>query len=240
MSRQSPRFTTTRWTLVLTAGDRTSADSQASLATLCESYWYPVYAFVRRSGRDSDTARDLTQAFFMRVLEKDVLKEARRERGRFRSFLLASLRHFLANEYDREQAVKRGGRATHLSLEFDDGERRYQLEPADTATPEHLYERRWALDVIDRAMQRLEARHAQTARQALFERLKPFLRGDEESQSSRELSAALGLSDGALRVALHRFRRQFADALRDTIADTVEHETEIDDELRHLLTVVQR
>jgi RNA polymerase sigma-70 factor (ECF subfamily) len=240
MNRNSPRFTTTRWTLVLTAGDRTSAESQASLATLCETYWYPVYAFIRRSGRDSDAARDLTQAFFVRVLDKNVLKEARRDRGRFRSFLLGSLRHFLANEYDREHAVKRGGRVPHLSLEFEQGERRYQLEPADTATPERMYERQWALDVLDRAMQRLAARHAHTARQALFEQLKPLLTGDDEPLSSRELSKTLGLSEGALRVALHRLRRQFAEALRGTIADTVEHETDIDDEVRYLLNVVRR
>ena len=233
------RFATTRWSLVLYAADRGSPKSQASLAALCETYWYPVYAFVRRGGYDADDARDLTQAFFARVLEHDFLQRARPNRGRFRSLLLTSVRHFVANEYERQRALKRGGGHVHLSLECDDGERRYQLEPADPVTPEDVYERRWALDTIDKAMHRLAARHVDSARRALFERLRPFLTG-EEVPDPKELAGELGLSEGALRVAVHRLRRQFASVLRDTVAETVERDEDVDDELRHLLHVVSR
>src|SRR5215813_13938152 len=140
----SAKFSTTRWSLVLAVRDGQSPDASAALSTLCETYWYPVYAFIRRSGESTDEARDLTQAFFTRVLEKDYFSQARQERGRFRSFLLTSVRHFLANQADWDRAHKRGGAIPHLSLEFDNGERTYQIEPVEHATPESLYERRWA------------------------------------------------------------------------------------------------
>jgi len=233
------RFHTTRWSLVLSAGDRVSPESETALATLCELYWYPVYAFVRRTGHDSEEARDLTQAFFVRLLEKKFLKDARRERGHFRSFLLASVRHFLSNERDWRTALKRGGDSVHLPLEFDAGERRYRLEPSDDVTPDRVYEHRWAMGVLETAQRRLAMQHESTARRELFIRLQPFLSGDAVS-SSKELAAELGMSDGALRVALHRLRRQYTAVLRSTIAETVDRPEDVDDELRHLLDVVSR
>jgi DNA-directed RNA polymerase specialized sigma24 family protein len=233
------RFQTTRWSLVLSAGDRVSPESETALSALCELYWYPVYAFVRRSGHDSEEARDLTQAFFVRLLEKEFLKSATPERGRFRSFLLGSVRHFLSDERDWRNALKRGRGAVHLPLEFDGGERRYLLEPADDVTPEHVYEQRWASGVIETAQRRFAAQHMSHGRRDLFLRLQPFLTGGESGPST-ELAAELGMSAGALRVALHRLRRQYAAILRSTIAETVDRPEDVDDELRHLLDVVSR
>jgi RNA polymerase sigma-70 factor (ECF subfamily) len=233
------QFVTTRWSVVLAAGDHTSRGFEPALSTLCEAYWHPVYAFVRRSGFSVDDARDLTQAFFARILEKGVLNEAKPERGRFRSFLLASLRNFLANQYDWQHALKRGGHAPHLSLEFEAEEQRYRIEPRDTLTPEHIYERRWASSILDNAMRRLAAHHNDTARREYFERLRPLLT-DAAVVPSKALAEEMGMSAGALRVALHRLRRQFVAVLRETIAETVERDADVDDELRHLLEVISR
>ena len=235
----SSRFQTTRWTLVLAVRDTTSPDAAAALSTLCETYWYPVYAFIRRSGKDGEQAKDLTQAFFTRVLEKDYFGQARQERGRFRSFLLSSVRHFLSNQRDWDQAQKRGGSHTHLSLEFDDGERTYQIEPVDPDTPEKLYERRWALAAIEGAITRVRKKYEDGGKVDLFNRLRPFLTGDEP-QSYSELAASVGVTEGSLRVAVHRMRQQFAASLREIIADTVEGPDEVDDELRELMKAVAK
>lgn len=236
--RERHRFATTRWSLVIAAGGGSPA-STAALAELCEAYWYPAYAYVRRTGYSVDDAADLTQAFFTRVIEKLYLKDARPERGRFRSFLLASLRHFILNERDWHNARKRGGDFIHVPLDFGMGEHRYQREPADTVTPERIFERRWTLDVLDRAMARLSARYVAAGRKDLFVRLKPYLIG-EEPASYYELACAEGVSEGSLRIAVHRLRKEFRSTLRATIAETVERDEDVDDELRYLLTVVAR
>jgi len=233
------RFATTRWTVVRAAGDRTSPGYETALSAICEAYWRPAYAFVRRSGYTTDDARDLTQAFFMRVLEKEILKDAQPGRGRFRSFLLTSLRNFLSNEYHWRHAMKRGGHSLHVSLEFDAEEQRYPLEPADTLTPEDVYERRWAIGIVDLARQRLAEQHARSPRRVTFERLRQFVVDDTLVESS-DLASELGMSEGALRVAVHRLRKQYQAALRETIACTVEHPEDVDDELRHLMDVVSR
>ena len=233
------RFLTTRWSLVLSAGEGQTADAETALATLCELYWYPVYAFIRRSGHTSDQASDLTQSFFARLLEKKYLQEVRPDRGRFRSFLLASVRHFLSNERDWQRARKRGGGGLHLPLEFEAGERRYELELSDDLTPERLYEQRWAHGVFETAMKRLADRHGSPDRKRLFLRLQPFLTG-EEPAVPREVAAELRMSEGALRVALHRLRRQFAAMLRTTIAETLDTADEVENELRYLLDVLSR
>jgi RNA polymerase sigma-70 factor (ECF subfamily) len=233
------RFATTRWSLVVAAGDSRSPDASSALATLCETYWFPVYAFIRRSGRSHDDARDLTQAFFARVLEKNYFKDAKAERGRFRSFLLSSVRHFLSNQLDWDRAQKRGGDQLHISIDADDGDQQYQHEPVEDETPERIYERRWALAAMGAAMTRLAARYEPGSRRELFERLKPFLTGDEP-ESYAALGAELGVSEGSLRVAVHRLRRQFATVLREAIAETVEAAGDVDEELRHLLAVVSR
>jgi RNA polymerase sigma-70 factor (ECF subfamily) len=240
MSLESPRrFTTTRWSLVVAAGDAASPDAESALAALCEAYWFPVYAFIRRSGSSQDAARDLTQAFFTRVLEKNYFKDAREDRGRFRSFLLTSVRHFLSNQRDWDRAAKRGGGQPLLSIEVDDGERQYQREPVEHETPEHVYERRWAMTVLAAALNRVATRYQQGDKPKLFARLKPFLTG-EEPESYAALSAELGMTDGALRVAVHRLRKQFVACLRDAIAETVTAPEDVEEELRHLLAVVSR
>jgi RNA polymerase sigma factor (sigma-70 family) len=233
------RFETTQWSLVIAAANSTASNAESALAQLCEIYWFPVYAFIRRTGASIDDARDLTQAFFLKVLEKGYLKDARAERGRFRTFLLTAVRHFLANERDAARALKRGGGAEHLPLEFDDGERRYQLEPADQQTPEHLYERHWALTVMDRGMARLAARYTDAERRRTFHALRPLLI-EQDVAAYAGTAAALGVTEGALRVALHRLRRSYAASLRDVIAETLDREDEIDAELEHLLAVVAR
>ena len=230
------RFATTRWSLVVAAAGATPASSTA-LAELCESYWYPAYAYVRRSGYSLDDASDLTQAFFTKVLEKHFLKDAKPERGRFRSFVLASLRHFILNEHDWQNARKRGGGITHVPIDFGVGEDRYQREPPDALTPELIYERRWTLDLIERAMARLAEKYNAAGRQELFVRLTPHLTGDEPP-TYEELAAATGLNAGALRTSVHRLRKDCRATLRDTIAETVERNEDVDDELRFLLRVI--
>jgi RNA polymerase sigma-70 factor (ECF subfamily) len=234
--RDPRRFATTRWSLIVEAADPGSPQAEAALATLCELYWFPVYAFVRRSGRSTDESRDLTQGFFARVLEKGYFKQARQERGRFRSFLLTAVRNFLANEWDAGQAQKRGGGQRILPLDFDDSERRYQLEPADVETPERVYERRWAQTVLGHARDRLRAKFAESGRADLFARLGPCLSGEEPDYGA--LSAELGMSAGSLRVAVHRLRRQFAATLREAVAETVDRPEEVEEELRHLIAAV--
>ena len=235
----APRtFATTRWSLILDAANAGSPRQDVALGTLCETYWPPVYAFIRRSGKSPDDARDLTQAFFMRVLEKGFFSEADRTRGRFRSFLFSSVRHFLANQHDWSVAHKRGGGAPVLSLEFDDGERRYSLEPAEEATPETLYQREWAHAVLDAAMARVERRYADGGRGELFARLKPYLTGDEPG-SYADLAAAGGGTPGQLRVAVHRLRQDYGRALRETIAETVERPEDVDEELKYLLEAIK-
>lgn len=231
------RFATTRWSLVLAAGRRDSVDAAAALAALCEAYWFPVYAFVRRSGHADDEARDLTQAFFARMLDKNGMRAADPARGRFRSFLLASVRNFLLNDHAAAASLKRGGGVPHLAMEFDDGERRYNREPAHHDTPERLYERRWALATLDAAIARVREAYCASGRRPLFDALRPFLDGGEPA-SYRELATTLGSSDGALRVAAHRLRRAFRTSLREIVESTVERQEDVEDELRFLLSVV--
>jgi RNA polymerase sigma-70 factor (ECF subfamily) len=231
------RFLTTRWSLVIAAAE--SATPNQALTELCEAYWYPAYAYLRRANYPADKAEDLTQAFFARMIEKQVLRDANQERGRFRSFLLASLRHFALNEYDRERAQKRGGHVSHVALDFEDGERRYLREPADDLTPEHLYERRWVNDVLRRTLLRLADEWRLAGREKMFNSLKPRLVGDEP-RSYQSLAYELGVSEGSLRVEVHRLRQEFGTALRETIAETVERDEDVDDELRFLLAVLER
>jgi RNA polymerase sigma factor (sigma-70 family) len=233
------RFHTTRWSLLLAIRKPDSPEAASALETLCATYWYPVYAFIRRSGRSADDARDLTQAFFARVLEKNYFQDAEQTRGRFRTFLLASVRHFISNERDAELALKRGGGIRHVALEVEPEERRFHREPSENETPERLYERRWALAALDAALGRLARKYESTARRKLFEELRPLLTGDEPA-SYAELSARLGASEGALRVAVHRLRKQFASSLREVIAETVDEPRAVDEELRYLMAIVSR
>ncbi len=232
------RFATTRWSVVLAAGDSESPGSREALARLCETYWYPLYAFARRWGHTADEAQDLTQEFFARLIERHYLSEVRPERGRFRSFLLASLKHFLLNERDRILAQKRGGGRAPISLEIETAEGRYRLEPSDTATPESIFERRWALTLLDRVLARLGDEYADRNRKRLFEALKVFLTGQVEAQKYATVGGILEMSESAVKVAVHRLRRRFGELLRDEIADTVADPSEIDDEIRYLFKVL--
>jgi RNA polymerase sigma factor (sigma-70 family) len=248
MDEQEPRsavraagrqFATTRWSQVIAAGAEQTGDSREALARLCELYWYPLYAYVRRWGYDADQAQDLTQEFFARLLEKHYLRAADPARGRFRSFLLASLKHFLSNERDRVSAVKRGGRATVIPLEFENAEGRYSREPPDHETPETVYERRWAMTLLERTLGRLRGEFEKAGKGAVFSRLEGLLTGEQDTLPYVELGAALGMSEGAVKVAVHRLRRRFGALLREEIAETVSDPAQVDDEIRELFRALK-
>jgi len=242
MSAAADRFLTTQWSVVLAAGHASAEESAQALATLCELYWYPLYAFVRRRGYDPDVAQDLTQAFFTRVIEKAYLRDATPTRGRFRSFLLGSLKHFLANEWDRTQALKRGGGVVVLPLEVElgEGETRYRLEPADDETPERLFERQWGLALLERVLARLREEFEQAGKGAQLEVLKPVLNGEPIDETYAQLGERLGMSEGAVKVAVHRLRRRMRALLLEEIARTVDDPRDVEDEVHHLFEVLGR
>jgi RNA polymerase sigma-70 factor (ECF subfamily) len=235
----SRHFATTHWSQVLAAGQASTVHSREALARLCESYWYPLYAYVRRWGYDADQAQDLTQEFFAKLLEKHYLRAADPARGRFRSFLLASLKHFLSNERDRVGAAKRGGRATVVPLEFENAEGRYSREPADAETPETVYERRWAMTLLERTLLRLRREFEAAGKQVLFARLEGHLTGDQETLPYADLCVELNMSEGAIKVAMHRLRRRFGALLREEIGETVADPGEVDDEIRELFRALK-
>lgn len=236
---ESPRrFATTRWNLVKAAGRPGETAGAAALAALCEAYWLPVYFFVRRTCRSDDEARDLTQAFFARLIEKNDVSAADPARGRFRTFLLTSVRHFLANQHDFRTAQKRGGGVVHVPIEIGSADGQ-GVEPADGHTPEDVFERRWALATIEAAVARVRQHYADTGRQMLFHELRSYLTGAEPTVYA-DLAARLCTTEAALRVAVHRLRRAFREALREVILETVDGPDEVDDELRYLLAVVSR
>ena len=226
---------------MLAAGQQgPSGHAREALAALCEAYWYPLYAFLRGRGHSPGDAEDLTQAFFALLLEKQVLRQADPARGRFRSFLLKALQNFAANRHTRSTAAKRGGGVPALSLEFDQAEGRFCLEGSTAETPERAFDRRWALTLIDRVMSRLRDDAVQKSTGEQFDTLKPYLTGDEPRLSYSDTASSLGVSEGAVKVAVHRLRRKFRDILQDEISQTVSSRAEIEDELRHLWTSVGR
>ena len=236
-SDQQHPFSTTQWSLIATAGDKSSAESRDALASLCESYWYPLYAYVRRKGQQPAEAQDLTQAFFTELLEKDRLQLADQERGRFRSFLLASLNNFISNQWRDANAKKRGGGKQTLSFDVESGEDRYQREPSHDLTPEKIFERRWAMTLLDKTVQRLEQEYAQSDKRALFEQLKGHL-GQGGTSPYREIAETLGMHETAVKVAAHRMRKRCGQILREEISQTVAAE-EVDHELRQLFAAVE-
>jgi RNA polymerase sigma factor (sigma-70 family) len=237
--READRFVTTHWSLVIAAGQRESPESVDALVRLCTTYWYPLYAFVRRQGYRSEDAQDLTQAFFAKLLEKNYVGAADRQRGKFRSFLLASLKHFLSNERDYARARKRGGGQPVMSLDFESAETRYRHEPADTMTPERLFERRWALTLLDRVLSRLQDEYAAAGNLPLFERLKQFLTAEKGATPYREVAQQAAMTEGAVKVAVHRLRKRYRDLLEDEIAHTVSHAEDVQDELRQLFATLR-
>jgi RNA polymerase sigma factor (sigma-70 family) len=232
-------FETTRWSLIVAAGGEDSLAARDALAALCEAYWYPLYAYVRRRGTTSDDARDLTQGFLTSLLERRDFDNLRPDRGRFRAFLLASLKHFLANDAARRQTLKRGGGAVLLPLTFDDAEERYRYEPVEASTPETLYERRWALTVIDRVLAQLRQEWESVGRVAEFDELKASLLQSAPAGGYAAVAERLGTTEGAVKVAVHRLRRKFQSRLRQDIAETVSDASEIDDEIRYLVRALQ-
>ncbi len=239
-SSTAPRdvFVTTRWTMVLSAGRKSSPHSDRALAELCQTYWYPLYAYIRRQGRTKEDAEDLVQAFFARFLEKNYLEGLAAERGKFRAFLLAALKHFLANEWDKTQAQKRGGGAEHLSLNWQDADERFHLDPPDPTNPERLFDREWALALLDRVIGRLAAECARDGKADLFTQAKGFLTVSSAAIPYREAARRLGMDEGALRVAVHRLRKRYRELLRDEIAQTLAEPGQVDEELRSLLAAL--
>jgi RNA polymerase sigma-70 factor (ECF subfamily) len=231
-------FATTRWSLVAVAGQGCSPESREALATLCQIYWYPLYAYARRLASAHD-AQDLTQAFFAELLEKDYLRAADPQRGKFRSFLLTAFKHFLSRQRERACAQKRGGGRSPLALDFQAGEQRYRLEPADHVTPEMVYERQWALGILEQTLARLRQEMASAGKEKFFECLKGALEGEGTQQSYARIGEELGISEQAVKVAVYRLRRRYQELLRAEIAQTVASPEEIDDELRALFAAVR-
>jgi RNA polymerase sigma-70 factor (ECF subfamily) len=232
-------FRTTHWSVVLAAGESGQEKAREALQQLCAAYWYPLYVFARRQGYDPAESEDLTQEFFARLLLRNDLAEVSPDCGRFRSFLLASFKHLLVNEYHRQRTEKRGGLATLVSLEGEEPETRYRLEPADPMTPETLFERRWALTVLERAMARVREEYAMSEKADVFDALKEFL-SSKKSLPHAALASKYGISVGAVGVTIHRLRKRYAEVLRDEISHTVGAPEDIDDEVRHLIAAVGR
>lgn len=236
---QGSLFATTHWSVILTAGTADNPDANAALEQLCRSYWTPVYAWIRRQGRQPEDACDLTQSFFARLIERNTFSLADRARGRFRSFLLTSLQHFLANDYHRGAALKRGGGRETISLDALDLESRAAIEPADAETPESAFDRRWARVLVDQALDALREDYATSGRAALFDLLKDYVWGEKSAATCAEIASDLELNEEAVKKALQRLRLRFAAKLRSQIALTVSSPSEIDAELRHLAAALR-
>jgi RNA polymerase sigma-70 factor (ECF subfamily) len=229
-------FGSTQWSLVLLARDAGNAQADEALAVLCQTYWYPLYGYIRRQGQSAEQAADLTQEFFLRFLEKDYLHTVDRERGRFRAYLLACCKHFLANERDRAAAQKRGGGQRTLSLNFAAADQRYQLEPADAVIPDRLYQRRWALTLLDQVLQDLEREYTDAGKAELFDHLRGTLQGERAGYA--ELGRQLAMSADAVKKAAQRLRQRYRELLRARIAATVEDPALVDDEIRELFAAL--
>ncbi len=236
---ESPAFATTRWGVVLEAGRTPSPQQADALGQLCQSYWYPLYAYARREGASVEDAQDLTQGFFARLLERNYLERADPNKGRFRGFLLGAFKHFLSNQRERAGAFKRGGGVVHVPLDEVTAEKRFQHEPSTTLTPERLFERAWALTLLGRVREQLRLRFETAGQPERFERLATLLPGGSEKQSHAEVAAEIGTNEGALRVELHRLKDAYRQLLRAEVAQTVSAPAEIDEELRHLIEVMQ-
>jgi RNA polymerase sigma-70 factor (ECF subfamily) len=231
-------FGTTHWSVILAARDHVTPQADGALAALCADYWYPLYAFIRRRGHDPDQAADLTQGFFARFLEKDYLASVDPSKGRFRAFLLAACKHFLANAHDREVALKRGGGRGLISIDLRDAEERYVCEPAHDVTPERLFERRWALSLLDRALDQVGREFHGGGKGALYERLKVVLTGAEGAAPYAKLGAELGMNEDAVKKAAQRLRQRYREVLRELVAETVDEPGQVDDEIRALFAIL--
>lgn len=232
------KFATTRWSIVVSAGKSSTDDTRKALAILCETYWYPLYAYVRRKGSRPEDARDIIQSFFVSLLETKGLAVADPERGKFRSFLLSALKNFSAKQWRAETTQKRGGTKPHLSIDYVGAEKRYACEPEDRLTPDKIFERKWALAILDAAMEKLNAEQIAAGRQDRFDVLKMYLGGDKNCVPYRELAERLEITVGAVKVAVHRLRKRYRELLRCEIVETVTAPNNIDEELQSLFTAL--
>jgi RNA polymerase sigma-70 factor (ECF subfamily) len=232
------RFATTHWSVVLAAGRSSAADYREALTSLCQTYWFPLYAFLRREGYDTHQAEDYIQGFFTRMLEKQDLKQVDPRRGKFRSFLLTSLKHFVANQRAMAGAKKRGGDQKGFSLDLENAERQYDIQAARQLSPQKIYERSWALTVLERTLNRLKEDSVQSGKEQLFDHLKGYITAKKESVPYRDAAAELEMNEATVRVAVHRLRRRYRDLLREEIAQTVTSEEQIDEEIRDLFAAL--
>ena len=233
-------FATTRWTVVLSAGDSSSPHAATALESLCRAYWYPLYAYVRRRGHSPPDAQDLTQEFFSQLLEHHWIARADRHKGRFRSFLLMAMNRFLANEWDKVKTLKRGGQVQRVPLSLDAAETRYAQEPADTSTPEQVFEKQWVLALLDSVLSHLREQYVRDGKASLFDTLKPCLIGSRELQPYAAIAAELDMTEGAVKVAVCRLRERYRERLKGEIAHTVASPGDVEEELRHLFRVLAR
>jgi RNA polymerase sigma factor (sigma-70 family) len=231
-------FTTTHWSVVLAARQEASPDAEAALEKLCRAYWYPLYAYVRRQGRSPHDAQDLTQEFFARLLEGNYLKSVQREKGKFRSFLLASLNHFLSNERARDRAVKRGGGKALLSLDEQLAESLFAQESSSHDSPAQAFDKRWAITLLERAFTQVREEFVTAGKKEVFDQLKSFLTEDTTAGDYASVAEKLGMTTGAVSVAVHRLRHKYREATRTEVAHTVAGEYEIDGEIRYLFTIL--
>ena len=227
-------FATTHWTVVLAAGRSRSPQAARALEELCRTYWFPLYAYVRRRSHTKEDAEDLTQAFFTRLLEKNSFADLDSEKGKFRAFLLASLKHFLANERDKEHAQKRGGGAVPLSLDWQTADTKFQVTDATEPSPDKAFDREWALALLAKVIDRLQAECVADGKAKLFEQLKTFLTAGQAESAQRDVALSLGMEEGAVRVAVHRLRKRYRQLLRDEIANTLDDPAMVDEEMRAL------
>lgn len=231
-------FATTRWTTIERAGGDDGEKSRLALETVCRTYWYPLYAYIRRLGYQPADAEDLAQGFFADLLQRKDLARVDRAKGKFRSFLLASLKHYLSKQRGQSHALKRGGGQSVLPLSGDEAESRYQIEPANTFSPDQLFDRRWALTLLEVAMNRLREEYGALKKSVLFEQLKPSLTGDRMTLPYAELAQKLNLSESNVKVTIHRLRRRYAELLREEIARTVSDPGETESEYQYLFKIL--
>ena len=239
-ANRNPRFLTTRWSLVVQAREGTTASASQALSDLCTIYWYPLYAYVRRTGKGPHEAEDLTQQFFAQLLAHEYLASADREKGKLRTFLLTVLKRFMANEWDKIMAEKRGGGHAPIPIDHVVGEQRYGKEPADPVSPDIIYEQQWALSLLDRVFSDLRCEYQSSGKENLFDALKNYISRQSDDVPYADVAGRLDLSEGSVRVAVHRMRKRYRHRLRDAIADTVASPDEIDEEIRHLFCLFGR
>lgn len=229
------QFSTTHWSVVLAASGHESVSAEAALATLCQAYWYPLYAHVCRRGHDPESARDLTQGFFAELLAKDSIARADRERGRFRTFLLAALDHFLHHQHRDAQALKRGGGREFISWDAQDAEQRYALEPVDDRSPDREFDRRWALATLEKVRHQLRNEFLLAGKMELFNALRPHLSGDLEVVPYAQVATQLNMTVVAVKVTVHRLRQRYGELLRQEVAQTLADPTGVEEEIRQLI-----